>query len=345
MTGTVFIDPNMNGVRNPGETGFTGARVVLVDSNGATVAATTSGADGSYVFDDVLPGTYTVQVFPTGVSPTGPTVIGIVVIADTDITGIDFGVIKPVQVSGVVFFDTDVDTTRTPGEPAEGGVIVTLLDPTGTVVATTVSDPDGGYSFTVVPGDYTIVVDQATIPSGTRVTGSTSVDITVGTTDFGGPDFGVAGASSVGDTVFVDRNGNGRQDTGEEGVAGVRLTLLDANGNEIGTLITGPGGTYLFPNLMPGTYTVIIDLATVPSGYTFDGNNQITVILGAGDIDLAIDFPVKPFTDQFIPRSGTESVDLAKIASGLVFLGVLLAIATRRREEDDEDNRDRLIPS
>ena len=34
-------------------------------------------------------------------------------------------------------------------------------------------------------------------------------------------DFGYAGTGSIGDTIYLDRNGNGTQDPGEPGVGGV----------------------------------------------------------------------------------------------------------------------------
>lgn len=54
---------------------------------------------------------------------------------------------------------------------------------------------------------------------------------------------------SVGDKVWVDENGNGRQDEGEPGIPGVVLDIYDPEGNKIGTTTTDEDGNYTFENL------------------------------------------------------------------------------------------------
>jgi len=62
---------------------------------------------------------------------------------------------------------------------------------------------------------------------------------------------------SVGDLVWVDTTRDGRQTPGEPGIPGVVLELVgpdglpvtDVYGDPVGTRVTGPDGTYLFPNL------------------------------------------------------------------------------------------------
>jgi uncharacterized repeat protein (TIGR01451 family) len=72
--------------------------------------------------------------------------------------------------------------------------------------------------------------------------------------------------ASLGDRVWVDKNGNGCQDTGEAGLPGVTVALLDANGNQLATTTTDANGNYLFSNLAGATYSVRF---TAPGGYVF----------------------------------------------------------------------------
>ena len=60
---------------------------------------------------------------------------------------------------GAVFGDTNGNGMVDGGEGGIGGVEVALEDNGGTV-ATTMTDPDGSYAFTVVGGNYTVVVTQ-----------------------------------------------------------------------------------------------------------------------------------------------------------------------------------------
>lgn len=79
VAGLIFDDANGNGVQNSGEAGIAGAAVTLTDENAgaegasaALVRSATSAGNGTYRFDNVPPGDYTVIVSP----PPGHTVIG-----------------------------------------------------------------------------------------------------------------------------------------------------------------------------------------------------------------------------------------------------------------------------
>lgn len=84
------------------------------------------------------------------------------------------------------------------------------------------------------------------------------------------------GKVSVGDLVWFDENGDGRQDAGEPGIAGVTLTLTgpdglavtDVSGKPAGPVVTDAEGRYSFDNLpvlaQGQSYTVTV---TPPAGY------------------------------------------------------------------------------
>lgn len=60
-------------------------------------------------------------------------------------------------VIGTVYVDADRDGVQDPGEAPLAGVTVQLVDPSGVVVATTTSGPDGGFRFDgVPPGSYVV---------------------------------------------------------------------------------------------------------------------------------------------------------------------------------------------
>ena len=84
-------------------------------------------------------------------------------------------------------------------------------------------------------------------------------------------DFGVLQPASLGDFVWNDADSDGVQDPGELGVGGVTVTLRDGSNNVIATTQTAPDGSYLFPNLTPGTYSVCF--STFPIGSSLTGAN------------------------------------------------------------------------
>jgi uncharacterized surface anchored protein len=73
LTGTVFLDPNRSGARDPAETGAGGITVSLLNSAGVVVATAVTDANGNYTFPNVPAGTYTVIVSaPNGLAITTP---------------------------------------------------------------------------------------------------------------------------------------------------------------------------------------------------------------------------------------------------------------------------------
>ena len=74
----------------------------------------------------------------------------------------------------------------------------------------------------------------------------------------------------IGDTVFADENENGVQDTGEPGIGGIEMQLLDANGALISTTHTDANGHYSF-EVEAYSYTVKI----ADSNYSGEGGGTL----------------------------------------------------------------------
>ena len=72
---------------------------------------------------------------------------------------------------------------------------------------------------------------------------------------------------AIGNFVWWDVNNNGRQDSGEPGIDGVKVNLLNAAGVSLATTTTAGSGSYTFANRPGGAYTVQID----PSNFTSGG--------------------------------------------------------------------------
>jgi serine-aspartate repeat-containing protein C/D/E len=61
---------------------------------------------------------------------------------------------------------------------------------------------------------------------------------------------------AVGDTVWRDDNRSGVQDSGESPAAQISVQLLNADGEVVSSMVSGPSGRYIFDNLPAGTYSV-----------------------------------------------------------------------------------------
>ena len=78
----------------------------------------------------------------------------------------DFGYVDSVNVGDFTWIDVNGNGIFDSGEPAVGGVLVTLYTSAGVPVGTMVTDSAGAYLFTdVLPGDY--YVTFGTVPGYT----------------------------------------------------------------------------------------------------------------------------------------------------------------------------------
>ena len=304
LSGFVYVDNNNSGQKLPGDAPIAGVTLTLVRTDTAspvTIGTTTTAADGSYSFAGLTPGTYkVVETQPSayldgldsrngaiiaGSAAGVDTVAGIVVTAGNNSPSNNFGELAPASVAGTVYFDKDASGTLTAGDVGLSGVTVTL---TGTndlgaitpIVATT--GPGGTYSFgNLRPGTYAVAEAQpAGYAQGTDTVGAVGT-VSTGTlsaTDvFSGValapgtagvayNFGELGTGISG-TVFYDANKSTTLDAGDSGLGGLTVTLKNAAGAVVATTITAANGTYSFPNVAPGTYTVV---ESVKPGYGTD---------------------------------------------------------------------------
>ncbi len=102
---------------------------------------------------------------------------------------------------------------------------------------------------------------------------------------------------SLGYLVWEDLNGNGIQEAGEPGIPGVMIRLAGPNGLVL-TTTTDSNGFYNFTGLNAGTYAVMVDNSTLPSGnYSLTTNNNplvVTLTSGATFYDANFGFRQPP---------------------------------------------------
>ncbi|WP_169795498.1 SdrD B-like domain-containing protein [Arthrobacter woluwensis] len=203
---------------------------------------------------------------------------------------VDAGIVPVGSLGDKVWRDDNGDGIQDPNEPGISGVKVELLDKDGNPVkdangnpVTTTTDANGNYLFTDLPmGDYKVKVD---LPAGTKATTagagddrgkdsnidangvSDVVSLTPENPNRRDVDAGVVPLGSLGDKVWRDDNGDGIQDPNEPGVSGVKVELLDKDGNPVKdangdpiTTVTDKDGNYLFTDLPMGDYKVKVDL-------------------------------------------------------------------------------------
>ncbi|MEL6890818.1 MAG: SdrD B-like domain-containing protein, partial [Actinomycetota bacterium] len=305
VEGTVFEDDDASGSLDLAEGGLTGIDVELVDDGGNVVASDTTDGSGAYAFTGVPPGDYTVRVVgstvPAGFSPTSPTSVSVSPESDERITDIDVGYVRPSTIGDTIWHDLDADGTADAGEPGLDGITVELVDDGGNVVDTEVTAGGGTYAFgNVAPGDYTVRVDTATLPtgvnSGTQFVASSGVPTSRLYTITSGDsitdaDFAFHTTATIGDLVWHDLDADGSFDSvTEPGLGTVTVELVDVTNSVVTTATNGTGG-FTFSGVAPGTYTVRLDRTTLPGGYSSTtGNDPTTITVVSDDLRDDIDF-------------------------------------------------------
>ena len=187
-----------------------------------------------------------------------------------------------------VWLDADGDGVFDAGETGIGGVTMELLNASLQVIGTTTTAADGTFTFSGLAGGGADYTTRITDTSGVLVNyfGTTSYaqarqraesNLVANLDRTAAPSYGFLASRSLGDTIFYDLNGNGVQDAGDNGIAGVVVSLYgDTNGNGainageplVGTVTTDANGKYLFSGLSNARYVVSVP---TPSGYSFTG--------------------------------------------------------------------------
>jgi hypothetical protein len=215
-------------VQHPDGTIVPRAALTLIDVAGQQIGRGASGDDGRYALATPGSGAYVLIAAAGGHQPQAVSVTVGERPVDLDIVLGGAG-----RLAGTV--------VTADGAPVRDAT-VTLTNVHGEVVAATRSGREGGYTMTeLVAGEYTLAASApafrpAALPVTVQQARETRQDIEL------------AGGAVLRGTV---RAGGGRP------VEDARVTLLDAAGNVVDTLTTGPDGAFRFVDLSSGEYTVI----------------------------------------------------------------------------------------
>lgn len=325
IRGTVIADMNGSGLYDPGDLLLAGVTVELLDAQGQIIRTTLTDSDGRYAFTELPRGFYGVhEVQPIGyfdsidkvgsvggrLEPTD-SILAIALYSDTHGVDYDFYEVAPSSLSGRVVADRNGNCQFDPGDRVLAGVTLHLRDAQGNLVATQVTDQNGEYAFLdLPPGTYQIdelqpqgyfdACDKVGSAGGEKLPPDSITKIPLVSNTHGVRyDFYEIEPVSISGHVYEDANDNGIREPGERPIAGVTLTLLDANGQPTSrTTHTDASGYYRFDGLRPGVYGVS---EIQPGGY-LDGKDA------AGSVGGTANNPGDSITGARIPFA-TDAVD------------------------------------
>ena len=232
------------------------------------------------------------------------------------------------SIGNYVWYDTNNDGKQDVTEiEGAAGVIVTLYAANGTtVLAIQRTDATGYYLFTSLDaGSYIVGFAPSSLPAGyafapINATGTgfttdndSDADATTGKTaainiaageENTSVDAGIwksnSSLGSIGNFVWNDLNGDGKQDGGELGVTGVSVTLIDkVTGAIVKATTTDKNGAYLFSDLPYGTYNVVF--GNLPAGFMFSPKDA-----SSDSIDSDAD-PITGKTADIVLNAGNQN--------------------------------------
>ncbi len=305
MSGFVWMDLDLDGYYNttttPEEYPLKNIVVRLYNEIGIHLQSITTGPDGKYSFDNLVPGTYylqfvapvnyTISYYEQGVTrntanSTGFT-INTTLISNESETNWDAGMngneLHYACLGDFVWEDLNADGIYdglVAGLSGIANVTVNLYYENNmtTPIRSTTTNPNGYYRFNLL--DPTEVngpryVLEFILPSGfifspyiegvthnkaqSQLNGLTApINLTAGQVDIEW-DAAMYRLGSIGNRVWEDLNGDGIQDQGEPGLFNVTVELYNSISDQlVNTTTTNSTGNYLFSDLTPGDYYVIV---------------------------------------------------------------------------------------
>ena len=286
VSGVLFQDLNDDGLRGEDEWGMTSATVRLLSDDGEIDLLSAVGADGSYFFDGVMPGAYTLVYQLAGHCEMARTAVGgntatnetvrLSVLMGEAYEAPLAGAVTLGTFEGYVFADANANGVCDEGEARMAGATVTLTPDNNASLAQTVqTGADGTFSIlSLRPASYRLTVE---LPDGYIFSRALEAD---------GLSFGVMGRqvltcpwaalinrtqkaigavipASIEGVVWLDEDQNGQRGAGEAVLSGLSVDLIDESMRSTVKRVTTTESGFAFTNVRPGTYTVRF---TLPDG-------------------------------------------------------------------------------
>lgn len=289
VSGKLFGDANDNGLWDSNEHGLTAAAVHLVDEQGQKAFSVQVNPDGTYCFDAVMPGEWTVcfelpeNAAFSPVVPGGNTFASDTLTAQTEPFSLKSGDEKEIalcgalllgRISGVAFRDDNGNGVMDAEEALMPGVTLTLTPSRDEPEPlSTVSDALGVFSLTGIhPDDYSLTVslpegyvlsrtDHLSLPVRAGTNGETAAMTVVMNGVADQQMLGCVEPAALTGRLWLDENNNGLFDEGEATPAGETVTVVDEfNGEVFAQLLTDAEGYFHTDGMIPGSFTVTFPL-------------------------------------------------------------------------------------
>ncbi|PUE05948.1 hypothetical protein B9Z51_16985, partial [Limnohabitans sp. T6-5] len=262
--------PTLTGTGIPGDT------IAIKNAAGQVIATTVVAANGTWTATPTtaLPqGINTLLVSQT--SPSGSVidaVLPVTIVVDAVVPVSPAAVLAPISDSGKLLDSTTNDNTPTLSGNGTPGDTITIKDPQGNVIATTVVAANGTWAATpttALPDGLINLAVTATDPAG-NTSAPTPLPITIDTTPPAAPAAVLDPTSDSGKLLDSTTSDNTPTLSGGGATPGDTITIKDPQGNVIGTAVVAANGTWAVTptTALPDGLINLAVTATDPAGNT-----------------------------------------------------------------------------
>jgi hypothetical protein len=192
------------------------------------------------------------------------------------------------SVYGRVYQDINLNGRFDPGIDQPQANVKVRVDGSRYVV----SAADGSYRVdSVMKGDHAVYLDLLSVRADLTMLDGAQQQISLDTKRDSVVDFRLVRTGRVSGVVWLDVNGNGTLDNGEQPLADVRV--VTGNGRDT---LTDANGCFLIGDLPPGEHVVLLDEKTLPE-QTRSAHGSLMVRTLAGN-ETVVGFPVTTIPDD-----------------------------------------------
>ena len=304
VSGQVWMDTNGNGKMDSGERGAEGVRIQISNPGKGVDRSMVTGNDGAYTFDKLQEGTYRLNAsLPQDAMFTIPGDSLLSGNEQTDSTDINVALgqttnLKPIGIAPLTsldvlaFEDLNVNGVMDQDEPLFAGADIQIIPSDGKAMRGS-TDKDGLATFSPVrpgkagirvtlPEPHVLTVHEENGSIFSTVSALRTAE-TVYTLEAGQHSrvlLGVTLPSSIAGTAFDDENLSSIRDNSENGIEGIQVEAINANGETAAKSVTNSDGQYVLDHLLPGTYTVRFSIVSPyvfssPSDTGIESENKV----------------------------------------------------------------------
>ena len=319
ISGTCWMEDVAEGIYRDGESGIAGVKITLDGVKNGLHYETVSRADGTYSFDRVKPGGYTLTAWtPEGMMFTRYSVKGgnrrsiitregatkgtrnLDASDGDDMSEQNIGFVWAGGIRGMCFVDANYNGLYDEGEaPVKGVKIAIGKENAEKETAAVKSGEDGTFTIpslrggkyrvrVVLPDDGSEFSRVVSVPEGNHFAARAGRrenfwnDFQLADMETREVNVGVIYPATVSGTVYMDDDFSGTRSGKEKIVGGFNVTLLDEKGRSVGSDKSNVKGVYEITGVVPGEYTLH---ATALNGYAFTKTGEGSVLgnLGGGE--------------------------------------------------------------